>query len=312
MVQKTPIPVSSPYQIWVLIFNVLGYSLVVIFQRYLTFHFDTFTMNFYRFLAGSIFLLSLAYIIFREDLKNILKSPSLLKRITRLAFLIAIAQTLIIEGLAHTSATLVGLLGILGIIFSITITSLVFQDERRALQGRMFVLGSMLALIGVIGVILGKENLTLEYSLGSLYVVLAMLIGSSSSVLQKRIISSTHPIASGAVVSVMMCIFYFFPAFFWGDLVKITRISWKMNFMLFGSGIFGLFVGLGLSYISVKFFGVVVHRISRLTTPIFIGIFSYLFLGEQLTAMQMVFGAILLVGCFLAMRKSLLLGSGVK
>ena len=312
MVQKTPPPVSSPHRIWVLIFNVLGYSLVVIFQRYLTFHFDTFTMNFYRFLAGSIFLLSLAYIISREDLKNILKSPSLLRRMVLLAFLIAIAQTLIIEGLAHTSATLVGLLGILGIIFSITITSLVFQDERRVLQGRMFALGSTLALIGVIGVILGKESLTLKYSLGSLYVVLAMLIGSGSSVLQKRVISSTHPVASGAIISGMMCLLYFFPAFLWGDMVKITRISWKMNFMLFGSGIFGLFVGLGLGYISIKFFGMVVHRVARLTTPIFIGIFSYLFLGEQLTAMQMAFGTILLVGCFLAMRRNFLLGSGIK
>ncbi len=52
----------------------VGASFVPVFQRYLTFHFDQFTQNFYRFLTGSSCLVLLSGLLWPRELLRLLRS----------------------------------------------------------------------------------------------------------------------------------------------------------------------------------------------------------------------------------------------
>jgi drug/metabolite transporter (DMT)-like permease len=105
------------------------------------------------------------------------------------------------------------------------------------------------------------------------------------------------------MVTIFMCFIYLILAGIWGNLGKITEVKWQTGFLLFISGIYGLSVGTGLGFMAIRIFGVMVHRIAQLSLPIIVGTLSYFILGETLSCTQMVFGAVLLTGCYLSIRK---------
>lgn len=292
--QKKSIPI--------LMFHIGGISMVIILQRYLTFYFDTLTLNFFRLSAGAILLLSLSIFFYPGEMKRALTDRRLMLYMFLLASVASIAQCLIIEGLSQTSATLVGLIRVIGIILGGMIAYISFHDERTSVQKSNFRLGAVLTIVGITGVILGRQNITIDYSMGSLYTILGICIASSGTVFQKRVVTSLHPISGSAIVAGIMSLIYALVAFQWGDISALGTVPWYITALLFTSGIFGLFVGMGLGFISIRSFGIITHRIFLLVVPFLVGVLSYFFLDEHLTLIQIIFGAILIYGSYLVIR----------
>ncbi len=169
-------------------FYVIGGSFITIFQRYLTFYFDNFTQNFFRFLTGSLSLLLVSIFFFRNDLKKISQDLGQLGKIGLLAILSAFSQ-------------------------------------------------------------------------------------------------------------------FLFGALFWGCLAKVKEVSSFTNTILLVSGAYGLMIGMGLAFMSIKTFGVVIVRLAELSAPVFTGVLGYFLFKETLSLLQIVFGAILISGCFLILPK---------
>lgn len=285
-------------------FYVVGGSFVTIFQRYLTFHFDNFTQNFFRFLTGSLSLLLVSFFFFRDDLRKISRDLGQLGKIGLLAILSAFSQFLFVEGLSHTSAVMGGLMWILGFPLTIGLVIMIFPDEKETVKSRNFIIGSFLAIGGTIGLILSKGNLNLTYSLGTLYLLIATIVLSITALMTKKLVITSNPICIASLVTGFMCLIFLFGALFWGCLTKVREVSFFTNTILFVSGAYGLMIGMGLAFVNVKIFGVVIVRLAELSTPVFTGIFAYFFFREILNPLQMVFGAILITGCFFILKRN--------
>lgn len=284
-------------------FYVIAASFIAIFQRYLTFYFDNFTQNFFRFLTGSLSLLLVSIFFFRDDLRKISQSLNQLGRIGLLAILSAFSQFLFIEGLSRTSAVMGGLISILGFPLTIGLAMMIFSDEKEIARGRNFVLGSFLAIGGTIGLILSKGNLNLTYSLGTLYLLIAIIVFSIAALITKKLVITSNPICIATLVAGFMCIIFLFGALFWGCLAKVREVSPFTNIILLLSGAYGLMIGMGLAFVSIKIFGVIIFKLAELSAPVFTGIFAYFLFKETLSLLQVVFGAILIGGCFLILPK---------
>ena len=276
---------------------------MILMQRYLTFYFDTLSLNYFRLSAGAITLLTASLILYPNQVDQALRRPVLMRNLVFLALIGCVAQWLLIEGLAHTSATLIGLLRIIGIILGIVLAYVFFHDERATVHGKRFKAGAFLTVTGTLGVVLAEDQATLEYSLGTLYAVCGIFVGSSGTVLQKNIVNSMAPIPAAAIVTAIMSVVYAGVSSFYGEVERVATVPWYTVVILFGSGMFGLFVGVGLGFITVRIFGVITHRLSRLIVPFLVGILSYCILGETLTIIQMICGAILVFGCYLVVRE---------
>jgi len=293
-----------------LAFYVVAAPLTTIIIRYLTLPQNfgqtlcgNLTMNFYRFLAGSASILLIAWFVCREDLKRAVRNPWQLAGIAVFALVNSVYQVMYVQGIAQTSGVLAQLLLMLGPPLAILLAILVYPDERETAKGKRFFLGIVLAIGGAVGVTLGKGDLTLAYSLGSIYLFLAAVIWSASALIKKKMVAGTHPACIAGIFAAFMCVFFFISGLLWGDLGMVAEMSTETQAILLFSGVYGLLTGLGFRFLAIKLFGILKVGFAELAWPVFAGLYGYLILGELLTGWQMVFGAVLIAGCYLVMAR---------
>jgi len=290
---------QSMDQKYLLGFFIIGCSFIDIFQRYLTFYFDNFTQNFFRFLSGSLFLLLISFLFFRNDLKIIIYDKFQLKRIGLLATVVFLAQVLYVAGIARTCAVMGGLISILGFPLTVSLSALMFSEEKEVVKNKNFIIGSLLAICGIIGITLSKSNLTVEYSFGTIYLVMAVIVSSFVPIFVKKLLVSSHPVCVAGLNSGFMCLYFLFFSLLFGDLVKIMKVDLLTSIILLVSGAYGLFFGACLAFINIKKFGIIITKSAELLIPIFTGIFGYIFFKEYLTLPQILFAGSLIIGCFI-------------
>ena len=281
---------------------VIGMSSVTILQRYLTFYYDTFTQSFYRFLAGSSFLLLISFLYYRKDLQEILKNTKLIKDIFLLAGVSTASMFFYIEGLSRTSATITGFINTLALPLTILLTVLFFPSEKTVLKRKGFFIGFFLTFGGTVGFIFSKGNLNFQYSVGIIFVIVATLIGVFITLLQKRLMTANlNAVCISALITAFMCLFFLAGGLIWGNLASISDVSLLTNFILFASGVYGLIMGISLALMNIKISGVLITKIAELAIPVFIVLFAFIFLKESLNILQITFGAIIIWGSIIVL-----------
>jgi drug/metabolite transporter (DMT)-like permease len=281
---------------------VVGGSLIGIAQRFLTFHFDTFTQNGFRMLPGSLSLLAIAFFFRRTELLKAVNDRRLIRNLGLLAASSVIPGFLVVEGVRHTSAVMSGLIGILGVPLTIGLAVLVFPDERKAARGKRFLVGSGLALASTIGLTLAN-GLTVEYSQGLLYLLLATIIGAVTSLFTKRLLIAADPFCVSGITGLFVAIFFVGGSILTGGVNALATTPVINTVVLIGSGVYGLIIGSGIYMVIIRRIGLIPTRFADLAMPVFTGIFGYLFFGELLTPVQMLCGACLIAGCVLILSK---------
>jgi len=285
-----------------LTFLVVGNALVPIAERYLTRSLDPFTLSFYRFLAGGLFLLIIA-VRFVPDVLKAMLTPRKLTVLFGTCVLFTVVKVLSVAGLARTPAVLSSLINLGSLPLALGLALWVFPDERRSTTDKRFYIGAAIALIAAIALALSNGGQSAEYSEGTLYLVIAALLTVGVSLLSKRLMISFHPVCYGAIVNLMMATMLFFCSLVWSNLGKIASLSFGTNLILFGSGVYGQVAGTLAFLYAIKRFGVVVTRLAELSAPVFVGLFGYLAFGESLQPIQLALGAILIFGCYLILAK---------
>lgn len=283
----------------------IGGALITIFQRYLTFYFDNFTQNFYRFLAGSASLLLISLLFYPEDLKETLKNKKLIAGIIFLAGLTAVAQLFLIEGLACTSAIVSGFINTFGLPLTIIMAILFSPGEKEIAGKKNFIPGFFLAFGGTIGFIFSKGKTSLEYSAGILYLIIGTVIGTFIVLLQKKLVTRSNPVCVSTLLTAFMCLFFFIGGLIWGDLSKIRNVSFFTNFILFASGVYGLIIGISLSFVNIKISGILITKIAELTIPVFTALFAFILLKEKLNIVQTVSGSVIIAGSLITVLASM-------
>jgi drug/metabolite transporter (DMT)-like permease len=288
-----------PRQALLLTLYTSGYAFVTIAVRFLTHHFDVFTINGYRLLAGAVVLLLTAIIRHRGELVSTLSDWGRLRGIALVALSWVLSMLFLVEGARRTSAVVVSLVLALGVPLAIAATVLAYPDERELARRPGFILGSVLALGGTVGLALYGADLTPEFSVGIVYLVIARLVMAGSSVVTKRVADTVEPFCASGLTSALASALFFVGAAFSGGLSAPLEATAVANAVLFGSGVYGLLVGGLLLFTVVREAGMVTTRVAELGIPVFTGLLGYLLFDETLTGAQLAFAALLLAGCLL-------------
>lgn len=195
------------------------------------------------------------------------------------------------------NATLTGLLIKSNSIFIPLMTAALFIEERRVLLSKKFLLGILLAGIGVVGVVTGGKALTLAFSLGVLLVLISQLSWSTYAVSIKRLISKKNRLVVLSFIYPLA--FLFSLPFAYYDLV-IIEAPFTPVFLVIPI-VSGIVVGLAhsMQFKAIQTKGLIVTNAFSLTAPLMTGIIAFALFGELLSALQILFGAVLITGGFL-------------
>lgn len=272
-------------------------SLLPIMQRYLLFTFDPITIGFVRHLFGSAVLLVIAAIVAPAELRNIFSNARRFAGLVALAFLYTLSVGLFISGLGRTSAVMSSLISLLGLPLTLILLMVTYEDERRRAKGRLFFIGAGMSFVAAAALALSNGAKGASDALGTLFLIGSTLIIALSAVFTKRMVIAFHPLCLGGVNGALMALFFGIGTLFWGNLGLMATAPPATNALLIFSGVYGLLIGSGLYLANMKRWGMVVTRLAELATPVFTGLFGFLFFGEQLTPAQVGFGALLIAGC---------------
>ncbi len=278
---------------------------VALLLRYLTFHFDSFTLCFARFLAGGVFLLGLGLVRQPQALKALVHSRRIVGAMGLLALLMAVSNVLAVEGIAKTDAATASLFRILGMPLTVAAAMWAFRDERALARSPFFLMGSVLVLAGGIGIALAGASApggSSAYLAGTVFLSGAIVLACAHGLLIKRLTREHSPLALAGICACLTSVLFLLAALFVGDLSRLTSAPPRTVALLFGSGVYGLVVGMGLAFVVIRDVGISLFRVANLGVPVLVAVLAYLVLGEALTLTQIAFGGLLLLGCACALR----------
>ena len=265
--------------------------------RILKADFDIFTQSFYQYIGASIFLFAVGFIFTR---KKMIHAAVNLKILLIPSLIMTVNQVFYTAGVFMTSAVVASMIGRLNAVVIPALSLAFYLDERQIVKSKGFILGSLVAFVGVAGVILGKgQNVEGGFNIGVAFVLISTLSWSVYAVYIKKIIRLIDPLAIISYVSLISIALFLPLVLKFGDLGSIGNVPLKTNLLLFGSGILGVGVGNVFYYYAVRYVGTSVSSIFFLLLPFSVGILGYFVLGETLTIMQIVAGFLSIVGCWM-------------
>lgn len=292
---------KDPSRMKIGIFYLLGaafaWSWPNVMIRILKADFDIFTQSFYRYIGASVFLFAVGFIFTK---RKMIYAALNLKVLLIPSLIMAIHQIFYTTGVFMTSAVVSSLIGRLNAIIIPALSFTFYLDERQVVKSKSFIIGALIALIGVAGVILGKgNNVEGGFNIGVLFVMLGTLSWSIYAVYIKKVIRSIDPLAIISYVSLISIIIFFPLVLKFGDIGSINDVPLKTNILLFGSGILGVGVGNVFYYYAVRYVGTSISSIFFLLLPFSIGILGFLILNETLTIVQIIAGIFSIIGCWM-------------
>lgn len=286
-----------------MIITALIWAWPTIFIKVLSNDFDAITQSFFRYVAASIILLGWTYIFIRKEFR---KAARNLNQFILPAFLVVLYQILFVVGVYFTSAVISNLLTKSSIVFIMLFSFLLFNDEKIVMKSKPFIIGTLLSIIGVSGVIISRNGLVMDkFNVGVLLLILAALSWAIYTICIKKLVSRIEPFVVTSFVIFFATLLFIPLVIIFGDMSRIFEVSSFTNILLFGSGI--LCVGLGnmFYYKDINYLGTARTSAFVLITPFLTGIISYFLLGEILTLVQILFGVVLISGCFLLIKEKL-------
>jgi len=282
--------------VFFLLLATLAWSFPNVMIRMLKSDFDVYTQNFYRYVGSSVFMFAIGLMFTR---KKMVHAAVNLKVLLIPSLIMAIHQIFYTTGVFMTSAVISSLIGRINAIIIPALSCIFYADERQVVKNKSFILGALIALIGVAGVILGKGAYAEEgFNVGVLLVMLGTITWSFYAVWVKKIVRLLDPLAIISYVSLLSVILFLPLVLKFGDIGSIRNVSAGTNILLFVSGILG--VGLGNVFYNhaVKYVGTSISSVFFLLLPFSVGILGFIILGETLTVMQTIAGVLSILGCW--------------
>ena len=277
------------------------WSWPAIFIKFLSRDFDVITQNFFRYLAASLFLWLYCAVFSRPKLFPIRGN---LRNILLPSFLVFLFQIVWVQAVYLTTPTTATLLSKLDIVFVALLSFFFLKGERKILGSKYFLMGASLALLGVVGVVLGRATeLRTEFNLGVALLLLRSLLWSSYIISVRNLVIKVEPIVAATWVYSFATLFFLPMVLVLGDIYKVAEVPAYVNLILFGSGVLCVGIGNATNYIATRYLGATIPAILLLLTPFLTGVFSYLIFAEVLNLPQILSGLLILLGCWVIIRK---------
>ena len=266
----------------------------VIFIKILSFHFDNLTQNFYRYLAASIVLIVVNLAFYKKEFLTSFKN---IQRFILPTILIFMFQIISVAGIYRLTPAIVVFINKSSVLFVILFSFIFFYDERRIIRSKAFISGSLLSIIGLIGVIIGKGNLQFDFNLGVILILISAILWALYVLAIKRIVKETNPFVSASIVFTLCVPLFFMSSLFFGNIQGLSAAPKGIVVLLFLSGIFCVGIANAFNYRSIHLIGAAISSNFNLITPFFTAIASYFILKEVLTLYQILSGIVLIIGC---------------
>jgi drug/metabolite transporter (DMT)-like permease len=276
------------------------WSWPTIFVKILSEDFGIFTQSFYRYLSSSAFFFAVSFLFMRDGLK---KAAANIRVLIIPALLVSLFQICMVTSVYMTNASVPGIVTRMNIVFIVLFSYILFEEERRVISSKYFLIANAFVMAGVLGLVLGAPNLDLEFNLGVVVAVLAALFWSIYIVSLKRIVKIVGPIEAFPFIQLMAALIFLPILLFSEDISKVTSVSPATNLLLVLSGVTCVGLGNIMNYVAIGILGSTIPSNLLTFKPVLTVIFAYLLLGEVLTIAQISAGLLLILGCWIMIRK---------
>jgi drug/metabolite transporter (DMT)-like permease len=264
-----------------------------IFIKFLTGFVDVWTQNFLRYLAACLFWLPLLVITVRKK--------GLERNVWRRAVLPAavnvVMQSVAIAAYYYLNPGFVVLLMKSSVIWIAGFSLFFFTEERVLIRNWRFWLGTMLSVIGVVGVLFFKADFAVTKTLTGIAITLtAAAMWAVYTISVKIAFKNIDSRRGFSVISIYTVIGLGVLAFVFGNPLACLRMrAWPWACIVI-SGILCIGISHVLYYVAIKRIGATIPAIILLLHPFAVLALSRVVFGEVLSGFQLFFGTILIVG----------------
>lgn len=264
-----------------------------IFIKFLTGFVDVWTQNLLRYSAACLFWLPFLVITIRKR--------GLEQDIWRRAVLPAVVnvfmQSMSIATYYYLNPGFIMLLLQSSVIWIAGFSFVFFAEERALVKSKHFWLGIGLSVVGVIGVLLFKKDLTADRTMVGIVIALcAAVMWGVYTVAVKIAFKNIDSRRGFSVISIYTVIGLGVLAFVFGNPLECLKMrAWPWACIVI-SGILCIGISHVLYYVAIKRIGATIPAIILLSLPFAVIVLSRVVFGEVLNSFQLVFGAILIVG----------------
>jgi len=282
--------------------TVIIWSLPSLFQYFLLRYYDVWAQNFYRYSVACLAVAPLVAIRVRGggsrlDLRAfglclIPAVPNVVHQVTQTAALYYIGPG-VYAIFARTSVIVTALLALA-----------MFPEERHILRQWQFQVGTLLGLLGAIGVFWFQPGSSAGHLAirGMFIAFTATFCWALYGTLVKRPSARLGSIRTFGVVSLITSALLFPLTCAFGNVATPIHVSWTVNVILIVSAVTCITMAHLLYYVAIQELGVALAQTLQLICPLGALVLSALIFHERLTPAQLVSAAILLAGAFLAMQ----------
>jgi drug/metabolite transporter (DMT)-like permease len=265
--------------------------------KYLTGFVDFWTQNFLRYAAAMIiFLPVLMFAIKTRKVDSSIWLKALLPAIPNIA-----AQCLWGSAFYYINPAFMSLLAQSQLLWTAVISLLLFADERPLLYSKRFWLGSLAAIIGLIGIIVLKEGFAVRASIiGITLTLIWALTWGLYAVAAKTALKNIDSSAGFAVVSLYTTAALGVLALIFGRVGQCTSMNLSAWIYLLISAIAGIAISHSCYYAAIKRLGATIPSLVILAEPFLILLASRVIFNEHLNTTQCFFGILLIAGAAIA------------
>ena len=282
--------------------TVIIWSTPSLFQFYLIRYYEPWSQNFYRYLVAFLAVLPFVLVRFRAKGGRLDAAAFLACLIPSIPNVVhQITQTV---ALYHMGPGVYAIFGRSTVIFTAILALIFFPEERHIIRQWQFQVGTVLGLIGAIGVVrfqAGWEARAMPVR-GFAIALIASLCWALYSVLVKRPSAMLGPIRSFGVVSFITTLLLLPLCAVFGKIETPLRVDARVNIILIISAVTCISLAHVLYYVAIRKVGVALSQTLQLICPAGAMALSAFLFGEHLTRPQLWSAALLLFGAFLAMR----------
>ena len=282
--------------------TVIIWSTPSLFMFYLNRFYDPFAQNFYRYSIACLVVAPFAFLFFDRNAAPL--SGRLLLACGLTALPNVIHQITQVVALHHVGPGVFTIFMRSSVIMTAILALIFFPEERSTIRQWQFQAGTILGLLGAIGVVWFQPGAQSNHiSLrGLLIVFTAALCWALYGVLVKRPSAQLGTVRSFAVISFITSTLLLPLTLAFGNIATPLTTSLRVNSTLIISAVTCISAAHLLYYIAIRELGVALSQTLQLLCPLFaLGLSAWIF-GEHLAPLQIASAVILLLGAFLAMR----------
>jgi drug/metabolite transporter (DMT)-like permease len=281
--------------------TILIWSTPSLFMFYLNRFYDPYAQNFYRYSIACLAVVPFVLYPFER------KGAPLHRRLLVSCLIPALPnvghQLTQVMALSYMGPGVFAIFMRSTVIMTAILALIFFPEERWIIRQWQFQLGTLLGLIGAIGVLCFQPGWeTGHISLAGLALAsTAAICWALYAVLVKRPSAELGSVRSFAVISFITSFLLFPLTLVFGEIATPFHVGAHVNLILVISAVICISMAHVLYYIAIRELGVALSQTLQLLCPLAaLGLSAWLF-GERLTSAQLVSAGVLLLGAFLAM-----------